>query len=209
VTGVPPTEPAAPTRRHPTGQLLLGLLLLVGGVLWFLESLNVLSVPWDALFPAALIVVGVALMIPTPGRGGLITLGVILTVITVATSSLDFPLRGGAGERSVRPTSTVDLREGYDLAFGELTVDLTDLDLPPGTTSIEASVGFGELVVRVPPGVAVQARGSASAGEVRLVDVTHSGVAVDAEFVDDGYAAADARVSLDLSVGFGEIRVDR
>jgi hypothetical protein len=209
VTGVPPTEPAAPTRRHPTGQLVLGLLLLFGGVLWFLESLNVVSVPWDALFPAALIVVGVALMIPTRGRSGLITLGVILTVVTVATSSLDFPLRGGAGERTGRPTSTGDLRNGYDLAFGELTVDLTDLDLPQGTTSIEASVGFGELLVRVPQGVSIQARGSASAGEVRLADITHSGVAVDAEFEDDGYAAADTRVSLELSVGFGEIRVER
>jgi hypothetical protein len=211
MTTVPAGEPAGPLRRLPTGQMVLGALLVVGGLLWLLETIDVLDVSWDVVFPAALIVIGAALMIATRrnGRGGLITVGVILTIVTVGISALDFPLRGGAGERTFRPASVGDLARDYHLAFGQLTLDLTALDLPSGTTRVEASVGFGELVVELPEGVPVEVEGTASAGEVRLVRASESGLDVDAGFVDDGYASAETGLALDLSVGFGEITVRR
>ena len=59
------------------GRLALGALLLVLGIGWLLEILDVADVAWGAILPAALIVIALALLFGAGGRhSGLITLGV-------------------------------------------------------------------------------------------------------------------------------------
>ena len=55
-----------------------------------------------------------------------------------AVSAAGIDLDGGVGDREYRPASTVDLRDRYELGIGELVVDLTDTDLPPGDTPLAA-----------------------------------------------------------------------
>lgn len=204
-------EDQAERRRLPIGTLVLGLLLVVAGVLWLLEALDIADIPWDALLPAALIVIGAALIVAarTQTHGGLITVGIVLTVLTAGSSAADIRFAGGIGDRTYVPQAAGDLEEDYSLAIGQLEVDLTEVRLPTGTTTIEMSVGMGELLVELPEGVAIDASADVTAGEVQIVDVQDSGVAVEARFTDDQYLSSPTRLSLELSVGLGDMVVSR
>ena len=137
-------------------------------------------------------VVGVALMV-------LLSLGV------VADWDLDLPL-SGVGDRSEQPTSPAQLRE-YELGVGNFELDLRQLQLPPGTTTVEVRVGIGELAVEVPQGVSVQVVASSGLGEVQVFGDQDSGIAsrIDASSEQGG----DRRLALDARVGLGQVRVER
>lgn len=213
MSGAPAPEPSPPVerRRYPVGPLVLGLLLVAVGVAWLVETLDVVEVPWGALLPIALIVVGVALILAaqTGGHGGLVAAGVVLTVLTVITAAIDFPLRGGVGERLERPTSVGELEESYDLAIGQLTLDLTTLGPISAALDVEANLGMGELVIEVPQDLVVRVRAEASVGDVQLFDEEESGVGPEVEHVDEAFGTASGRVSIDASVGLGSITVER
>jgi hypothetical protein len=75
----PPPEPVTPW----AGRLVLGVILALFGLGWLLESLSV-DVPWDVVFPAVLIGIGVMLVVSArsgAGQVGLILAGIVLTVL--------------------------------------------------------------------------------------------------------------------------------
>ena len=124
------SPPASPLERVRSGRLVAGLLLVLFGVGWLLEVLDVIDFPWDVLLPIALILVGVAIVVASRSGarpGGLIAVGIVLTGVMVIGSAIDFPFGGGVGERLERPATVSELRDEYVLGIGQLTVDLTDL----------------------------------------------------------------------------------
>jgi hypothetical protein len=162
---LPPTGPAAPADRHgpAAATVLVGALLVLVGIGWLLDATGV-EVPWRAVLPAALIAVGLA-CVAGAFRGrqhALMVVGIALTVVlSVAVAAdwdLDVPLGGGVGDRTERPVAPAELT-GYELGVGNLVVDLRQLQLPPGTTAVEARVGIGELTVQVPEGGLGRGRG--------------------------------------------------
>jgi predicted membrane protein len=138
-------------------------------------------------------VVGVALM-------------VVLSVAVAADWDLDVPLAGGVGDRTERPTTTADLT-GYELGVGNLLLDLRQLQVPPGTTTVEARVGVGELVVELPDGVSVEVMASAGLGEVQVLGQQEGGFGSRVDAV--GLGGGDRRLELDVRVGLGQVRVER
>jgi hypothetical protein len=207
-----PTDPerhgASPAPRGiPLGAVALGLLLILLGLAWLLHTLDVVEVPFDVLFPIALVVVGTVLLAGARrGRhGGLIALGVVLTILSAATAATD--LGAGVGERAVRVTGVEPSRD-YELGIGELTIDLTSLE-PTGSVEMDASVGIGELHVELPVGVAVSVSAESGIGQVAVLGNEDGGFGSQVEFADDGYGSASARLQLDLSVGLGEVSVTR
>lgn len=211
------TAPPEPTGRPlPLGRLVLGLVLVGIGVIWLLQALDVVSFSLLAVLPMALIIVGAALigMARTGRHAGLITLGIVLTVILTIAAGFDIRFQGGVGDRAERPTTLADVEREYHLSMGHLTLDFRGVDFSRGPTTVKASVGIGQLTVRVPPGsqqFLVLAKGRSGAGQVMLfgressgLDVTLSvGVPFD-RFNDIG--GTDA-LTLDLSVGLGQIEV--
>lgn len=190
-------------RSVPMGRIVLGIVLLLAGVGWLLQALDVVDVPWQVALSASLVLVGAAIL--AVGRhGGLIAIGVTLTVILALASVLDVPFRGGVGERSYGPTSVTELREEYTLAVGQMTVDLSAMGTALAGRRIEASVGIGQLVVVVPAGAQVRVEGRAGAGEVVLFGRGHSGVNV--EEVAGGPAP---QADLEAAVGLGQVEVRR
>lgn len=152
------------------GTLVLGVVLVLFGVGWLLESLAV-DVPWDVVFPAVLIGIGVMLVVSArsgAGQVGLIMAGIVLTVLLVLGTAIDIPFGGGVGDRSVHPTGVRVERE-YERGIGTLTLDLTDLDLDAIEVpfDLRARVGIGELVVIVPEGAAVRVEAHAGLGSFR------------------------------------------
>jgi hypothetical protein len=196
----PPTPP-----RRPIG---LALALIVVGVLWLLAVAGV-ALPWEVLVPGALVVVG-ALVLLSPlwgGGNGLIGFGIALAVIALVVA-VPSPAALSAGDRTIVVTDPADLEDRYGLGAGTLTLDLRDLELPPGTTEVQAGVNLGELVVVVPPEVSVAGEGRVFLGEVDHFDRTNGGIAPRASLADPG-TDADRVLELRLRVGLGQIEVRR
>jgi cell wall-active antibiotic response 4TMS protein YvqF len=209
------TEPIPPARadRHgpAAATVLVGALLVLVGIGWLLDAGGV-EVPWRAILPAALIAVGLACVAGAfQGRQhAMMVLGLALTVVlavAVATDwDLDVPLAGGVGDRTERPATPADLTE-YELGAGDFLLDLQRLQVPPGTTTVEARVGVGELVVEVPDGVTVRVLASSGLGEIQVLGEQDNGFANRVDTTVE--AGGDRRLELDLRVGIGQVRVER
>lgn len=196
-----------PSRR--ASHLVGGLLLLAAGVLWLLDVADVVDLRWRVILPAGLVVVGLAVLVLSlwGGAGELIGVGVVLTVLVIASALLPDQLSARVGDQNHRPETVVELRDHYSHGIGQLTIDLRGLgadDLPDGAT-MGASVGVGELQVRVPPELTVVVVASAGVGEVSTFDRSNSGFAVDVEETHGADTGAELR--LELSVGIGRIEV--
>jgi hypothetical protein len=203
----PPTE--RPARPH-TGRIVGGILLIGLGVGWLSDLLGV-EFPWDVVLPAALVAIGLALLV-VAGRGGahgaLVTAGIVVTVLVFLGSIVDVPLGSGIGERAVAPTSIATVEDEYRLAIGDLTVDLGDVPDFASSTSIreiEIRVGIGHATLIVPASASVRVVAHAGLGNVRLDDQEASGFDVERSTIDGG----DLDAVITVSVGLGQVEVDR
>jgi phage shock protein PspC (stress-responsive transcriptional regulator) len=207
------TLEAQPVRREPSLFLpVLGLLLAFGGLLALVSALGV-DVRWDIALAAAAAVVGAIVAVGAYLRrriGGLVAIGVVLAALALLVSAIDIRLEGPVGERTFQPVSASELNRSYDLAVGELTVDLADTRLASGETPIDVNVGVGDLTVVVPADVAVEVDATASAGSVTVFGAENSGVDAQVTRRDAGGTAGGARLlRVDAHVGLGAVTVVR
>lgn len=122
-------------------------------------------------------------------------------------AAADFDLEGGYGERTFRPDSIAALPDdGYRMAAGEMSVDLTRLDWRRGqTVDLDLELGMGAMKVLVPQGVCVEADGDAFAGVLDVRGNRAEGVDID---LDERHRPSSApRLRLDLELGLGELQV--
>jgi hypothetical protein len=202
-----------PPRPLPLARIALGLILLAIGLGWLLHSLDVIEVPWDALLPVALVAVGAVLVVGSrTGRySGLIALGIVLTMATALLTAVDVPFVGGVGERQITPLTAADLEPRYDLAVGQMVIDLRELQLQPGErVDLEARVGMGELVVDV-LGALIEAHARAGLGDVQVLGRQASGFGPELRVgprIPGFSRKAPSYVRLDLSVGLGSVKVN-
>jgi len=194
-------------RRIGLGRLVGGLLLVVVGALWLIEEFTDLDLPWTTLLPLILIVIGLALMYgaDTGPHTGLVTLGVIVTVVVVLSSAadvlFDVPFSGGVGDKALTPTT---LEDEYRWAVGSMTVDLTGAEF--AGQDVEMSVGLGELVVIVPDDAVVEVFAAAGIGEVVVFGETQSGVSPE---VTVPPPAGSPVIVITARVGIGKVEVRR
>ena len=138
--------------------------------------------------------------------------GVVLALGVVATSAvdeLDVPFTAGVGEVDRTPLTLADVEPSYELTMGELTLDLTNVDLPPGReVPVDVNIGVGQVVVRVAPDVAVGVTASAALGSVKVFGHEEGGVDVDYRVVAGGAEGAGTFL-LDVSTVMGEVVVER
>jgi len=133
-----------------------------------------------------------------------VTSAVILIVggFLIMLQVIGVPLEGGSGTKEWAPTSLAQLQHAYHGAFGESTVDLTEVPFSAGTWSITATQGVGTLIVDVPAGVVVGLRTHVGFGNVWTNYVR----------VSDPSAAPRhgvTRLDLNLQVGIGTIELHR
>lgn len=211
----PPPEDRVPGETRGAGPRAAGrpigwgLGLIGAGFLW-LASLAGVRIDWQLVLPIAVIVIGVVLLGGGRyvARSGLIGLGIVLTAIALVISESPMQVSMSAGDRTHAVTDVAELEPSYSLGAGTLTLDLRELEFPPGTTELDASVSMGELVVRVPDDVTVTGTGQTIAGEIHGFGRTTAGIAprrtLDEAGVDDGPV-----LDLELRTGLGRIEVSR
>lgn len=203
------TAPGPPNR--PYGSIVLGLVLVAAGILWLLDALDVFDLRAALVLPILLALVGLALIIGSfdGPHSGLVVFGVFLTVAVVLTAV--FPpnaFSGGIGERTFRVASQESLDPSYNVGMGTLTLDLSELSLTE-STSVDVTVGAGEMLIRLPADVPVAIDASAGAGEVNLLGEQTDGLSVNREYRSPDYDTAEVTLTLDLNVAAGEIEVTR
>jgi hypothetical protein len=215
--GVPSARqkrPAGP--RSPVPGITIAGLLIVVGVLTLLSNLTDWHVTARGFLGAALLVVGTGLVVAafTGGRrarGGLIALGVVLSLALIAVSSAPWhTMRGGIGDKTYRPATAADVRDVYRNGAGDMTVDLSRVDEDTGGLSTRIEHGLGDLRVIIPRSADVQLVVEQGIGNL---DVFDRGAAADGFFpgtgsrpwTDDG----TAEFVLTINSGLGDVEVSR
>jgi hypothetical protein len=216
--GAPPPSPRPPEPPAPSagpspedrgpGAVAWGVVLIAAGALWLL-SLAGVSLQWEVLLPAALVVTGIAVLVwPRSAGSGLLGLGVVLLVLTLFVAVLPGATSVSAGDRAFTVSDPADLDDAYDLGAGNLVLDLASLELSE-PMEVTARVGMGELVVVVPEEVRLEGRARVGLGEVEVFGDATGGVAPTVD-LDGVGSEGDAEVlTLDLQVGMGQIEVRR
>jgi phage shock protein PspC (stress-responsive transcriptional regulator) len=191
--------------------IVLGGLLVGGGFLAILLNATNTDGSAEAVLAGALTIVGLALVLGAwIGRPrGFIALGVMLTVAVAAASALDVEWRGGIGDRTYRPVAAAEVRRNYNVAIGQLSVDLDDVDFTGRRAEVDAEVGIGRLLVSVPDGVRVVVDARVGGGRSLLFGEEKDGFSVEDEAIEPGTSAGAGVLYLKARVGFGELEVAR
>ncbi len=175
---MPPAPPASPVPRPPkpdrrpsifapafAGVIgLTGLAAVVVSV--FDIEITAVSV---AVFSGALAVACCGAAFAAWGRRGtvpVLILGALLAVVaSVATIGRD-ELDRGVGYREAQPQTVAEVTHGYELGVGFLQLDLRDVQLPPGETTLPVHVGWGAAEIKVPNDLQVVSTGDSVSGDV-------------------------------------------
>ncbi len=123
-----------------------------------------------------------------------------------AVSAAGIDLDGGVGDREYRPASTVDLRDRYELGIGELVVDLSDTDLPPGDTPLALDLGVGSAQLIVADDVCVVTTAELGIGHAGVFDQDSDGIDVDYE-EQRSAGPGTSRLVVDADIGVGELLI--
>ena len=196
--------------RSGTGRAVIGATLLVIAASAALGSTDVLH--WDTAAGLGIIGLGVVLAVAAFAGGArwLIVPALLLAAIVGFLRAADVHLRGGWGDRDVAVASVADLQDRYDLSAGRMRIDLRDLRLAAGESqSLRARVGMGDLVIRVPQGVTVDADARSGAGQVELFGRQSDGLDVTRSSAHDVGNGAAGTLHLDADVGLGRVVVVR
>jgi phage shock protein PspC (stress-responsive transcriptional regulator) len=205
----------APAPRPPRGPSLfgpvVGLLVAASGVLGLLAALNVQLFDLRIALAAAVVLVGAAIAAgAASGRtiSGLVGLATLLLLSLLVTLTVHVPFRGHAGDRLVQPAVASELADSYHSSIGNLTIDLRHTVLSAGATTVHATLGIGDLHVRVPAGVNVDVTADAHIGDVSVFGRHDSGWNAGRRIRED-VPGATKTVVVDADVGLGDVRVDR
>ena len=193
--------------RLPLDRLLTGLALVLIGGLWLVDAAELAEVRWQAVLPALLALVGVALLATArrESHGGLIAAGIVLGVLVLLTADPMAAVVAGVGERAEQPVDAATAEEGFELGVGSLEVDLRGLDdLEEGLT-VPVSVGIGEVVVVLPEAVGAEVEASVGIGETLVLGRSQGGLGVSATETIEG----EPVLVLEASAGIGRVEVRR
>ncbi|TYP89763.1 PspC domain-containing protein [Blastococcus xanthinilyticus] len=218
-----PGQPApAARRREPTGPrspipgLTVAGLLIAVGFLALVSRLTGWDVEATGYLGTAVLVVGAGLVAAAflPGRtarGGLVALGVVLSLalaIASATPSVD----GGVGDRTFSPRTVAAVQEVYEGGVGDLTVDLSDVPMADLTDALDVRIehGIGDVEVILPRSADAQIQVDQGVGETEVFGATGSGSdfhpgSGSAAWTDDG----EPEFELEINSGIGDVEVSR
>ena len=202
--------------RDSANSQVLGALLVLGGIGWFLQQTGLLGLSLTTTLSCLLITLGLGLVLTArrAGGAGLVVLGITITVVLASTSAVDASLlQRGAGERTFAPDTAAELENSYALGVGSLTLDLSNLDADElGDQRVRAQMGIGELVVLLPPEsvLPVDIRAKAKAGDVKIFgqSVQHDGTNIVRHSRDEA-PEGEELLRLELDVGLGTVQVVR
>lgn len=211
-TGSAPAGPAgeAPKQQSggPLGAIVLGLLAIAIGGVWFADVANWYDPDTTQLLAIGLAIIGLGLLVGafTGNARWLIWLAIPFILIAHLSANVTRGVDASIGDRTWRPTSVAELQQPFTLGVGDATLDLGALDASAlAGRRIEASLSVGTLRVITPVTTSATVTTRVALGTSRIEDVAieGSGLQRTAEMGDPALPHFD----LDLEVGVGTIEV--
>ncbi len=210
----PPAEETVvrpvPRRRVSMPQIVGGGVLVLIGMLWLLERTGAIDMSVTAVLALATMVIGIGLMLLAKDgpHVGLIVFGTLVGLVTLVTAAAPFEgFQGAVGDRTIVISSVDEIQPDYNLSFGTLTIDLSEIDDLGPATPLTASVGMGELVVLVPEDVEIAVDASVGAGQIEILGRVVDGVDIDDTYQSPGYSKSSESISLELQAFTGRVEV--
>lgn len=210
-----PRRPAGP--RSPVPGVTIAALLIVLGILALLTRFSGWDVGARGFLGAALLIVGLGLVAAAfstgrTARGGLIVLGVILSIGLIGSASVDWRNVHGVGDQSYVPLTASDVDARYHGGVGDLTIDLSNLrDLGglrrPITTLVDA--GVGDVDILVPREADVRVTVGSGIGNIDLFDEERSGGLFPGEGSESWSDDGEPEILLTIEAGIGDVEVSR
>jgi phage shock protein PspC (stress-responsive transcriptional regulator) len=143
--------------RSPVPGITLAALLIVAGIGALIARFTELDVSAHVVLGGALVVVGTGLVVAAVtgagrgARGGLVVLGLALAMASLISTTVDVPERGPVGDRTYRPLTADAVQPRYDSGVGDLTIDLTSIDVSgldrPLPVVVHSGIGDVEVIV--------------------------------------------------------------
>ena len=186
----------------------LTLLLIVVAALGFVAVAFGAALGGGAVIAGLVIALGGALVISSflGGRRWLVLPALVIAIPLGFVAAAGLDVNGGVGERDYQPTTVAELADGYQLGIGQMRLDLTHVDLPPGRTPVKLDMGVGSVRLFVPDDVCVASDVRVGAGYARVLDRDNGGLDVDwRQSPVEG--AGVKRLVVHGDVGIGEIQV--
>lgn len=210
VAAAPPADgaPARVTVRReppsPLGLYTLAAMLIGVGVLALVGRIGDVRLDPADFFGVALGILGLGLLVGAWwGRARwLVLVGLVLLPFAWASTHLTVPLEGGMGDVRFTPTSASEVRDEYRLVGGRLLLDLRDLaGIDP--VALTASIGFGEILVLLPPDAETTVTSSVGAGSSSVFGSFQDGTRLEDEVTE----GRGREIALRLEAGIGQITV--
>lgn len=204
-----PTPPRQSKPKNPPsmlGRLAIAVTLIANGVMAFFDYAVTTFDPSPRHYLGMTLgIIGLALIVgAVMGRArGLIVLGIFVAPLLVLSPLAEFELGNGIGQRRIAVSSVDEMAPTYNLAIGELVVDLRGVDFSGQTFELATSVGIGSLQILVPPDVAVEVAAEVGIGEAQVFGAVRSGFARSLEVSRSG----NGTLVLDAQTLIGEVRV--
>jgi phage shock protein PspC (stress-responsive transcriptional regulator) len=199
-------EPRVEAPRSPLGWYITAAVLIAIGVAAVIDRATTVTLLPGQFFGLALTVIGAGLVIGSWwGRARVLILPALLVLlIGIPAAFMTVPLEGGVGGPYYAPTSRAELQDHYQLAFGKLTLDLSQMPVGTDPITVQASVGAGGLEVVVPDNAQVQVDTDVGAGYSYVLGDSQGGTDL-----SNHYELGDLGrlIVLDLSAGIGGIEV--
>jgi hypothetical protein len=212
-----PVPPRAPKPRSYLGAATLSVALVAMGVLVALNVTGATTIPAVVVLSTGLGVLGLGLLVGTfVGRARwLLSIAIPLLLVIALVALVPANLRLGTqiADRSWSPSTPAETVGEFRVDIGQGQLDLTDLVLPPGTTTypISASVGIGDLEVIAPEGVRVIVDASVGAGRIAVEgqpELSGTEQSVSAE-LPGIVSPTTPTIDLTVEVGLGNLEVSR
>jgi hypothetical protein len=191
-------------------------LLIVVGLLVLLDNLTFLDVGPRVFLGSALLVVGLGLIAAAYGsgrraRGGLIALGVVLSLALITASTEPWHGADGIGDQTFVARSAAEVQSSYHGGIGDLTIDLSEVDVSDldGTIHTRVDAGVGDVDIVVPRNADVRVSVDSGVGSVDVFEEgNRSGFfegSGPGSWVDDG----EPEIELFVNAGIGDVEVSR
>jgi phage shock protein PspC (stress-responsive transcriptional regulator) len=186
----------------------LGVALLFGCLALAVGSFIASGFGGGVVIAALVIAAGAALVVAAfvGGARWLILPALAIAVPLAFVSAAGIDLDGGFGDREVRPGTIAEVKDGYRLGAGQLTIDLRDVDLPAGDRRLKVGMGTGHVLVLVPDDVCVASTATVGMGGVSVFD--RDGGGIDVDWSDARRAPKGTpRLVIDGDIGLGLLEV--
>ena len=199
--------------------IVLALMAFSAGVLLVVDQAGAADVTFTIGASIWLLLIAAGLTVSAfRGRApGLIAIGVVVSLGTMVARVVDPVIASGAGNVTYTVTDPDDLLASYELGVGQLTVDLSQIDLDGAVRTVDIELGVGELVVRVSNGPALDITIANSVGDIAWTDrveqetsreLWESGFGNDLTIERAGSSDGGSLV-LNISSDIGSVRVTR